>query len=311
MQKQYCIYRSILFLIAFFCLLTQRSVSAAIYPMPSDGSDIVGKIFTVKVQPYDSSTTIRQRYEVSYNELISANPHLNFNQLHIGDTVVIPAQHILPKYREGIVVNATELRIYYFSEDGRFIYTFPIGLGRADWRTPITVTAVTRKQARPTWYVPDSIRDYMYERHGKILPDAVPPGPNNPLGGYALYLAKRGYLIHGTDIPDSVGTFASSGCMRLSANAIETLYQQIPIGTPVHIIHHEAKAGWLKNVLYLEVHPPIAGYNSNSDLTHEDAEEAINNAIISRPAYINWGAVEEVKNGHLGIPAPIGTSARW
>jgi len=292
------------FVAVLFCF--SFTAKGAVYPMPQVGNDTIGQNFTVTVQHGDSSTTIRQRYEVSLVELIAANPNINFNRLIVGQTILIPRKHILPEYRHGIVINAPELRLYYFSPDGCCVYTYPIGLGRMNWRTPIAATKIVRKQYLPTWYVPNSIRDYMYAAHGKLLPDAVPPGPENPLGEYAFYLEKRGYLIHGTNDQDTVGTFASSGCMRMQSEPIEKLYQLVAIGTPVFIIHHPIKAGWHNNVLYLESHSPVKGYGEQNELDHEDVNTAINRAIANRYARVDWPKVTTVIQAYTGVPTPVG-----
>lgn len=294
-----------IFILSFLLSITP-SADSATYLMPTPGNDIIGHVFTTKVQAQDSVTTLRQRYEVSYNELVEANPKVNFYKLKVGQDIVIPTQYILPAFRHGIVINTPELRLYYFSPDERFVFTYPVGLGRMNWRTPTTITKVIKKQEKPTWYVPESIREYMYEAHDKLLPDFIPPGPDNPLGEYALYLEKRGYLIHGTNAPESVGMFVSSGCMRLSADAIEKLYQEVDADTPVYIIHHAIKAGWFDNLLYLEAHAPVKHSEKISDLNHKDIDTAIAEATNNRPAHINLQLVNSVMKKRTGIPTPIG-----
>lgn len=297
----------LLFLTWFFCA---TAANAAVYPMPRDEDDIVGKMQTVKVESGDNSTTIRQRNEISYHELLEANQNVNFNKLRVGQEITIPSVYVLPPYRSGIVVNTAELRLYYFTPDGRYVFTYPVGLGRQNWRTPTTITKVVNKVADPTWYVPDSIRNYMFKKTGKLLPDFIPPGPDNPLGKYALYLAKRGYLIHGTTQPDSVGTYASSGCMRMSADAIETLYNYVPIGAPVYIIHHTNKAGWQGNTLYLESHTPIGDLREkHSVLNHVPPEDALKNATARYVATVDWDKVKAAVNIEDGIPKPVGKAA--
>jgi L,D-transpeptidase ErfK/SrfK len=292
----------------FLLLVLTVTALAAEYRMPTNGDDVVGQNYTITVGSKESLTTIRKEHGVSYDELLEANPNINFYKLKVGQKVLIPKQFVLPRYRSGIVINIPELRLYYFTPDGRYVYTFPIGLGRENWRTPLISATVTRKAEDPPWVVPDSIRNYVYNKNGTVLPDVVPPGPKNPLGKYALYLSKRGYLIHGTNAPKSVGTFISSGCMRLLREPIETLYEQVAIGTPVHIIHYPYKAGWLGNRLYLESHKPIISYTYKpvSPLNNADVHEAIYYAMHLRPAKINWQAVSQNVKEELGIPEPIG-----
>lgn len=294
-----------IFLVGF---IYSNSVVAAVYPMPTSGEDVVGSIFTAQVQPKDSVTSIRMRYELSLDSFMAANRHIKPNKLRVSDVVIIPAQFVLPLYRKGIVLNMPELRLYYFSPDGKFVYTFPVAMGRPDWRTPTVATKVIKKEEDPIWMVPKSIQAYMLEAHNIDLPDIVMPGPKNPLGKYALYLGKRGYLIHGTNEPPSVGTFASSGCMRLSSEAIEMLYQEVPVETQVHIIHHPIKSGWLDNKLYLEVHNPIELDEKESTLNSITVEAAISKALAVKSAIINWDLVHDIVKEHDGIPHIVGTA---
>lgn len=288
----------------YFCIFA--AAKAAVYSMPRVQNDIVGQVYAGSVEPKDTPAKIRQRYEISYNELIESNQNINFNRLTAGQEITIPAAYVLPRYRQGIVINTAELRLYYFTPDGKNVFTYPVGLGKQNWRTPTTITKVVNKTANPTWYVPNSIRNYMFEKTGKLLPDFIPPGPDNPLGKYALYLARRGYLIHGTSQPDSVGTFASSGCMRMSSDAIETLFNHVAIGTPVYIIHHINKAGWRGNILYLESHEPVSGYERKTELNDISPSEVINEATANYFAEVDWNKVQTVVREQDGIPKPVG-----
>lgn len=295
----------ITFFIAIFIIPFQAK--SAVYRMPAPGNDIIGQSYITKVKPGDSSTTLRQRYEISLEELIQANPKINFDRLKVGKKIIIPTQFILPKFRRGIVINTAELRLYYFTPDGQYVYTFPVGLGRQDWRTPATTATVVNKVPEPTWNPPESVREYMFETHGKLFPESVPPGPENPLGHFAIYLNRTGYVIHGTNDPDSVGTFASSGCIRLLAESIEALYNDVNIGTSVYIIHHPNKAGWLGNKLYLESQKPVSQYDENTPLDAMDVDTAIAEAIAGRGnVQINWTLVREMTDNPDGIPRQIG-----
>lgn len=295
---------------AFLTLFITSVSFAKEYDMPSPGDDIIGKNYPITVKKHDSLTTIRQLHEVSYDELLAANPRINFYKLRIGQTILIPNQRILPPIRYGIVVNIPELCLYYFPPGGKTVYVVPVGEGRENWRTPLIDTVVTGKEANPAWHVPSSIRNYMLSNYGNSLPDVVPPGPDNPLGKYALHLRTPEYLIHGTDKPTSVGTFISSGCMRLMPDAIQLLFQKVEIGTPVHVIYDPYKSGWLGNTLYLESHAPVSGYEQNpiSPLYNPSAKSAIFEAMRrhSTPAQIVWSSVEKIVDDQMGIPEPIG-----
>src|SRR3546814_7270310 len=82
---------------------------------------------------------------------------------------------------KGIVINISEMRLYYFGADGALVHSYPIGIGRDGWDTPLGTTRIVAKKAHPTWYPPASIRAEKPE-----LPRVVPPGPDNPLGNQAV-----------------------------------------------------------------------------------------------------------------------------
>lgn len=287
-------------------LTTVAHAGVSEYSVPPLGNDIVGQTYPITVERGDSLTTIRQENDISYEELLEANPRINFYKLKVGQTIIIPKQFILPKFRRGIVINIPELRLYYFTPDGQTLYTFPVGLGRENWRTPLISSKVASKEEDPVWRVPNSIREYVLNKTGEELPDVVMPGPKNPLGKYALRLQEGDYLIHGTNAPTSVGTFISSGCMRLLREPIELLYEEVAVGTPVHVMHCPTKAGWRNNKLYVESHIPVSSYTSMSSPLNVDPEEAIYDVIHLRPTQIDWNAVSRNVKQHLGIPEVIG-----
>jgi L,D-transpeptidase ErfK/SrfK len=279
---------------------------AAFYPMPSSGNDIVGKLQVIRVQKEDNVNELMRKYEVSYHELLEANPEVRFSSLQKGEEIVIPTQFVLPKYRKGIVINIPELRLYYFTPDGQSVFTAPVGLGRSGWRTPTMTTYVIKKEKNPVWHVPKDIVEYA-ESMGQNLPNEIPPGKDNPLGDYALYLSYSGYLLHGTNDPDSVGRYASSGCIRLSSETIAMLYSEVNVGTIVHIIHASDKVGWSNSVLYLEKHVSVS-YDVQEGQREEKQSEAksvIREAIKNRPINIDWQKVDDIENQQTGIPEPI------
>jgi len=173
--------------------------------------------------------------------------------------------------------------------------------------TPLGTTKVVRKKAKPTWYPPDSIKAIK-----PYLPDVVPPGPDNPLGEFALYLEWRNYLIHGTNMPYGVGRRTSGGCIRMYPADIEKLFATVPIGTSVTVVDQPIKLAWLDDELYLEVHPTVAMI---------DAVEAVG-IVESQPPEpdlgmqvwfeaglsedrIDWSAVELAGRERRGVPVRI------
>jgi lipoprotein-anchoring transpeptidase ErfK/SrfK len=88
---------------------------------------------------------------------------------------------------------------------------------------------ISGKHLRPAWSPPEEVR-----QDNPNLPDVIPGGaPNNPMGVAALTLAGGEYAIHGTNRPDSIGTFASYGCIRMHNRDIADLLEHVNVGTRV------------------------------------------------------------------------------
>lgn len=294
-------------LLPFALLFTSPSLFATTYPMPPKGSDIVGEIFTVEARSGETLLKIANDYHVGWHEIMEANPDVDPKNLYSGQRIVVPTAYILPPFRDGIVINLAELRLYYFSRDKKTVYTYPVGLGRKEWRTPIADAVIVNKREDPTWYVPESIHDFVFEQTGKELPESIGPGPDNPLGKYAIYISKAGYLIHGTNQPWSVGKLVSSGCIRLLPPDIDQLFHSVSIGEKARIIHYPYKLGWNKGKLYIEAHVPVNISDPISHLNIVSADTAIRDAVKDHKAKVNWGRVDQALQHQLGIPVAIGS----
>ena len=244
--------------LAFIAALSYMPVVHGLTFSISDDSDLVGSIQTTTVQTGESLAVIGRKYNVGVYEMIEANPNLNPWNPTVGATVVIPTEFILPPgKREGLVINLAELRIYYFHPHAKAVTTHPIGIGKRGWNTPLGCLHVIQKVANPHWRPPESIRAD-HAKRGDILPAIVPPGPENPLGKYAMRLSIPTYLIHGTNTPGGIGFRSTSGCIRLLPEDIERLYPQIAIGTSVRIIHAPYKFGRRGFNVFLEAHQPLS-----------------------------------------------------
>lgn len=296
--------RWFIFLLLILCPILGFS---AIYPLPASGNDIIGHVFTAKAQIGDTLGSIGLRYGMSLHEMMEANPGISMNnKLRAGQKITIPAEFILPPFRSGIVVNMAELRMYYFPPGGKYVMTFPVAMGRDQWRTPTIATKVVSKEQDPVWRVPDSIREWTFENKGELLPEEVPPGPDNPLGPYALHLAANGYLIHGNNSATSIGKFVSSGCIRMNNADITTLFNIVKIGTPVYIIHYPYKAGWYNGDLYLEAQVPVALEQEPSGLNQISLQEVIDSELRLTPGVVDWSVAQQIANQHNGVPQIIG-----
>lgn len=293
-------------LITLSLIFFTSNAFSLMYELPQHGN-VVGEIFLISAKSGDTLHSLAKHYDIGWLRMKDANRHLLRKRLQPGMQVVIPQRFILPKLQQGIVINLAELRLYYFPKGKAVVYTYPVGVGRDNWRTPTLKTMVYRKKEQPTWYIPESIRDETMLKKGKFLPKKIGPGPKNPLGTYAMYLLKRGYLIHGNNAPNTIGTYASSGCIRLFNHDIEQLFHLVAKRTSVTIIHHANKVGLRNNQLYLEVHRRMSHDEDATQLNHTNINDEIAAVTAGHSSQINWRKVQRVKQQHQGIPIRIGS----
>jgi L,D-transpeptidase ErfK/SrfK len=247
------------------------------YALSNDGDNIIGQLRTYQIKKGETLLDIARRYDLTAREVSEANHGLDWWQPPVGRTIVLPTEWIIPPGpRQGVVLNIPEMRLYYFPghvgphpKKGGLkhvafvgdstVYTFPVGLGRYDWRTPIGAFRVRGKTVNPTWVVPDDIYQEHLERDGEA--EHVVPGgvPDNPLGLYRIELTLPQYAIHGTDTPWGIGMETSHGCVRLYPEDIKRLFYKVKIGTPGRFVYYPVKFGWRGGGLYVEVHRDIYG----------------------------------------------------
>jgi len=231
------------------------------FTLESPEQAVIGEPQIVYTREENTFSDLAREYGLGYDEIVAANPEIDPWLPGDGTAVLLPTQYVLPDVsRRGLILNIASKRLFYFPEvaDGVPIQvlTYPIGIGRVGWETPLGDTTVVSKARDPSWYVPASVRRERAEM-GSPLPAVVPPGPDNPLGHFVLKLDMPGYLIHGTNQPYGVGMRVSHGCIRLYPENIEPLYGMVGIGEAVTIINEPYLAGWRDGELYFESHAPL------------------------------------------------------
>lgn len=225
----------------------------------SNKDDVVGRLAVIRLEKGDTLPDIARHFSLGIKEISASNPGVDIWAPEAGGRIMLPLSFILPDIpRNGIVINTAAMRLFHFKENGTSlaVSTYPVGIGSIERPSPMGKMYVARKMTRPTWYVPASIAMDHWKK-GDPLPAKVPPGPQNPLGEYALYLSKPSYLIHGTNKPSSIGLRATNGCIRLYPEDIKKLYENTPVNTPVHIVNQPYLIGSHNGVIYMEVHASI------------------------------------------------------
>ncbi len=281
-----------------------------------EGSDLIGYLAVVRARHEDTLMDIGRRFDVGYKELKKANPGVDGLLPGEGTEILIPKRFVLPEGpRKGIVLNLAALRLFYFppAQPGEVpsVITHPVGIGREGWRTPTITTKIAQKVPRPTWYPPASIRREHAE-DGHKLPAAVGPGPDNPLGEYAMRLGIPSYLIHGTNKPDGIGMRVSHGCIQMFPEDIANLFKQVPVGTPVRIINQPYMAGIHDGQIYLEAHEPLeeqAQVWKGSDNPAIARVRQVARAAQLDESTIDWPRVTRAVSAGFGYPLALAPGA--
>jgi L,D-transpeptidase ErfK/SrfK len=278
------------------------------------GQDVVGALQIVKVRKDETLSDIGRRFNVGLGEMTRANPNIDPWLPKPGTAVVVPTQYVLPDApHRGIVVNLAAMRLFYFPPHKRgkpqMVITHPVGIGRQGWKTPQGVTRVLWHEKNPVWHVPSSIiAEHLQE--GDKLPKVMGPGPDNPLGGYALHLAWPGYLIHGTNKPVSVGLRVSHGCVHLFPEDIAQIFKMVPNGTEVRVVNQPYVFGWQDGRLYLQSAGPL----EDDKRPWKKQSRRLLAATLSREQRknlkqleqkIDWGRVAQLVATPVGVPVPV------
>jgi len=281
-----------------FLLLLIPSLSAA--------DSIVGGEITYVIRDGDSLSLIAARLGTRA-DIIAGRNHVDPKKpIHPGQKLFVNTRKIVPKLLDnGIVVNIPD-RMLYFFQNGKLEFYFPVGLGKApkkgsrNWSTPLGKFTVLSKEKNPTWYVPESIQEEM-EAEGKPVKTVVPPGPDNPLGRFAVKISFRGIMIHETIAPATVSQYRSHGCIRVLPEHIELFFDKVEINTPGELIYKVVKAAVSdEGRIFLEVHKDI--YGKGIDLIDETLLVIDQLGVTEK---VNWEKVESMLKEKSGIAEDI------
>jgi L,D-transpeptidase ErfK/SrfK len=288
-------------------------IPAATYELAHGAfTQVVGEDVLITARYTDTLYDLAESYGVGSEEIIRANPEVDPWLPGSGTQVLVPGRLILPPGpREGIVINIAEHRLYYYPKPLRHrppvVITYPVSIGSMDWKTPLGATRIIQKVSHPTWHPPLSIREE-HKKNGDPLPAAVPPGPRNPLGAFALRLniTPGDYLIHGTNNPLAVGMPVTHGCIRLYPKDIAALFAMVPVGTKVYLLNDPVKVAAVDGELLLEAHPPVDAEGQSVKPQLSELQQRLEKALGGTPVTIDWERARESLELASGVPVGVG-----
>jgi L,D-transpeptidase ErfK/SrfK len=290
--------------------LSLLMTSAAFAADKSVTANTIGTPRIITAEYKDTLPAIAEREQVGYAELLAANPGVDPLMPGDGTKLILPTQKLIPNAvpHEGLILNVGELRLYYFPKDGSTPRSFPIGIGREGLNTPMGTTTVTRKMPNPPWHPTPR----MLLENPELNAEVKGGDEENPLGKYALYLGWPSYLIHGTSKPKAVGRRASSGCIRMYANDIKWIFENVPVGTKVTSVNQPVKMAWIDGALFIEATPSDIQID---ELEYQSQQKtvSVDDGTIARilqfagdkAEQIDWHKTRQVLINRTGVPTQI------
>ncbi|MBK1641791.1 hypothetical protein CKO12_07905 [Chromatium okenii] len=276
-------------------------VQAETFQLDNPRDSVVGFPFYFTARGKDTLMDIARQNNLGFADMRQANPKADMWVPGEGTEVLVPTFYVLPNVPHvGIIINRAEKRLYYFPpERPNEVQIFAISVGRDAMGTPLGSFKIIEKKKDPIWTPGPNVRA-SHAARGDILPAQVPPGPDNPLGRFAMRLSNPDYLIHGTSMPWGMGMEVSGGCIRMYPEGVEKLFGQVSIDTPVAIVDQPYKIGWRGDELYLEVQ---LGEKSIRKSARSVIPETLQHG---EGVVIDWPSVERAVKEDTGVPQVIG-----
>ncbi|MCS7163632.1 MAG: L,D-transpeptidase family protein [Thermodesulfovibrio sp.] len=266
---------------------------------------IVGGEITYTVQKNDTLQLIGAKFGVDWKVIAKENDIDVKKHLQVGQSLRVNTRRIVPKViNNGIIINIPDRTLYFF-KDGQLKSIYPVGLGMPSWRgitiwrTPVGKFKIIGKRKNPTWNVPESMQ-WKMQLEGKPVQKIVLPGPDNPLGRYAIDTTIASVVIHETIWPTTVYQFKSHGCVRMLPEHIEKFFYEVEINTSGEIIYEPVKLGISDNRIFLEIHRDIYG-------KIKDLRKKLKHLIEQRGVSdkVDWHKIEKLIREKSGIAEDI------
>ena len=138
----------------------------------------------------------------------------------IGKVAMAAALLAVPAMAERRLVVSIPDRKLELIVDGEVVKSYPVAVGKHSTPSPTGTFTIVTRVPNPTWYGPTQV---------------VAPGRHNPLGTRWLGLSEKGYGVHGTNVPRSIGKAASHGCIRMRNSDVEELFELVRAGDVVEL----------------------------------------------------------------------------
>ncbi|MDP2157861.1 MAG: L,D-transpeptidase family protein [Nitrospirota bacterium] len=281
-------------------------ISLLLLPGLSSASIIIGGDTIYTIKKGDTLELIGARTGVYWWQIAKDNNIDTKMRLQPGQELKINTRKIVPVIIDnGIIINIPDRTLYFF-KDSKLVRFFPVGMGlltsktSSSWKTPIGKFKVIAKKKDPTWYVPPSIQEEM-ALEGKEIITSVPPGPDNPLGRYAIKTSFPGILIHETIKPASVNQYRSHGCIRVIPDNMEIFFEEVEPDTPGELLYMPVKASVSnKGRVFLEVHKDF--YSRIGNMKAEAKTQLEKTGIANK---VDWQKVEKILKERTGIAEDV------
>ena len=283
-------------------VLAEKELPAA------DMKRFIGNHGSYTVKTGDSIKRVGARLGVDWRQLAKEN-YLNPKApLQPGQVLTYDNRKIVPSaLRDGIVINIAD-RTLYLLKNGTVENSYPVAVGKPpkpddgeDWSTPTGRFVITSKTKDPVWKVPQSIQDEM-EQHGREPIKEMPAGKGNPLGKYAMKTSLSGILIHSTNAPSSVYTYASHGCVRVMPEHMEKLFPAVAPRSSGVIVYQPVKlAVSAEGRVFLEVNADV--YSRYPGSLEGEVRKLVSRRKVE--SKVDWNKVARLLKKQSGIPEEI------
>jgi L,D-transpeptidase ErfK/SrfK len=259
---------------------------------------LVGGRSVYEVKAGDSLTTVSASFGVGRATLIDMNQLAPPYKLSPGQSLVIDNRHIAVGHPQvNLTINIPQ-RLLVLTE-GERVRAYPISAGKPTWPTPVGAFTIISKETDPVWDVPISIQREMAAQ-GKPVVTRMEASPLNPLGAHWIGLSLPSLGIHGTNVPSSIYSLSSHGCIRMRPEDVAHLFGRISVGMAGVVIYRPVVVATIEGRIWMEAHPDA--YRRAPHALSVIRAAAERNGVTSA---IDWAIVDTLLRERRGLAVDI------